>query len=161
MVERRVDQKQYEWLKEHVRTIDLLNIDEELCQISELVSMASILAAKASDEERRLHHEYDIVCAEFAKNMREQNDRISEARINSEKHLCPEVRAAREAHNKAQYDEDLAKGVATALKSKDKHIQNGGQLVISNYLTRDYITAKRVRELQQGRYNGSSTDSNS
>jgi hypothetical protein len=155
-----MDQKQYEWLREHVRTIDLLNIDEELCQISELVSMASILAAKASDEERRLHHEYDIVCAEFAKSMRDKNDRISEARINSEKHLCPEVRAAREAHNKAQYNEDLAKGVATALKSKDQHIQNGGKLVISNYLTRDYITAKRVSELRNGRRNVDFDDSN-
>lgn len=143
-------QQRYDNLSRRLR-IDMADVDNELVDMPMLVQEAAELATDANDVENLAHLDYDVARAEYGQRLRLENDRISEARIESSMPLDPIVVQARVGYERAKIDSALCAALVSALRTKSSLLQKAADMMLAGWITPNAAYERRRAEINQAR----------
>lgn len=124
----------------------LINLPMQQIEINEFAAVA--LSAKDTAK-----FDYEQAVADTAVKIRTQDTgkQPSEAQIKSELPLWDEVAAATHALIIAEYDYNLWKGLADAIRTKSSSLRAFAELMTAGYMTQDTIRNNRREEIHDQR----------
>jgi hypothetical protein len=138
--------------------IDLMNLGEELMRMPQLVQDAAELASLASNEESACLMAVDIIKAETGQQLRQENEKITEAAIERSLPLFADVLEARTAYNHAKTYAKLCEDLVRSLRTKSMLLQKAGDLIVAGYITPAAIYQRRRDDLNAARQATPRTD---
>jgi len=130
--------------------IDLLALDDELMKMPQLVQDAAELAAEANDDANAAALAYEVCKAEAGLRIRESaphSERVTEASIERQLPLDPEVQDARVAADQAKTYAGLVHALVQSLRTKSTLLQKASELVIAGYITPNAAYQRRREEM--------------
>lgn len=115
--------------------IDIGDLDNDLMKMPQLVQDAAELAIAAADEENACQLALDVIKAQVGQQLREQQEKITEAAIERSLPLFEEVQDARVAVNHAKTYAKLCDDLVRSLRTKSSLLQKASDLIIAGYIT--------------------------
>jgi hypothetical protein len=127
--------------------VDLLDLDNELMKMPQLVQDAAELAYNASNAEGAALLAYDVIKAQIGQQLREDNEKITEAAIERSLPLYEDVQEARVAVNQAKTYAKLCEDLVRNLRIKSSTLQKSCDLIVSGYMTTGTVYERRRGEI--------------
>ena len=132
---------------------DTLHLDTEFEQLSVFMQEVTENAAEAALIEKTSKVAFTEVSADVARKLREEplpsGKARSEASINSELVLYPDVQNAQTAVLNAGFDNDLWQGLVSSFRSKGSAMKSAAELFVVGYVTRDHLDNARRQEVRE------------
>lgn len=151
-IEPTFETERYRRLKQKSR-LDLMDIDSELEELSFLVQEASEYAAKANEIREQAKDNLEISEAEIADALRQEPQANgkppSESMVESKIPLSNVYIIKKAELSRARLDAALWQSQVDALRTKSSSIRAAADLITSGYMTTNYITDKRRKELRK------------
>lgn len=143
---------QYFYYKSKLPT-DTLHLDTEFEQLAVFMQEVTESAAEAALIEKASKVALTEIMADVARKLREEplpsGKTRSEASINSELVIYPDVQAAQTAVLNAGYDNDLWQGLVSSFRSKGSAMKSAAELFVVGYVTRDHLDNARRSEVRE------------
>lgn len=132
--------------------IDMLNVDEDLAEVSTLIQDASECASAAIDARDGMKDELArieaLVCAELRNQPGASGKPKSETQVASEFPLDARYQEVQTLLAKAKLDANLWQALSDSLRTKSANLRDVVALVVAGYVTRDTIMQKRRQEIR-------------
>lgn len=144
--------ERYRMLRRRV-WLDLMNLDDELAQMSALLQDAAEYTAKAIEKQDNAEDFIEqmkaAVCFDLRSNQVNGKTR-SEAQIATEYANDSGYQEAQRTFNSCRYDANLWKALTDNLRAKSHSINSAAELIKVGYITQTSIVGKRREELRKG-----------
>jgi hypothetical protein len=115
--------------------LDLEDLDNELMKMPPLVQEAAELAAIAMNDENACHLALDIIKAEVGLQLRQEQEKITEAAIERLLPLSVEVQEARSNYNHAKTYAGLCGDLVRSLRTKSSLLQKACEMTVAGFIT--------------------------
>lgn len=141
----------YRWLRQR-SSLDLMEIDQELQELPILVQECGERVALAIEIRDSAKEELEKTKSEVAEAMRIESAKsgkeFSESKIDSKLPSNSIVEAKRAELSIARLDAALWSNLNQAIQAKQYLIRTAAELIVSGYISKDFIVDKRRKELR-------------
>ena len=128
-------------------SVNMQDLDEHIMQLPSLLMEAAEFTALAIRQRDQADHDLKVTSALVADGLRQEHDKISEAKINSMLPMDEDYNNAREKLEQLKADASLWQALVDAIRTKQSALKMITELLIAGYLTKATVASDARAEL--------------
>ena len=140
----------YSWIRSRI-PLDLLTLDEALEELPSLIQEAGELTSAAIEIREVARQELSLIESQIAERLRNSTSGsrpASETTIQSKIPLDSEYQEAQKSLGTSRLDAALWGNLVESLRKKDSSIRTSSELMISGWISKDFVLERRRREIR-------------